>query len=257
MNIVILAAGQGKRMHSNLPKALHPLAGKALVSHVIDTARSLAPQRICIVYGHGGEAVRAAITAPDLVWVLQEPQLGTGHALMQALPHLAAAGTTLVLYGDVPLTRVETLQRLLHAARDSLAVLTVELDDPAGYGRIVRNAAGDVARIVEQKDASPDERTIREVNTGIMALPTERLAEWLDRLSNDNAQQEYYLTDIVGMAVASPISCSRRGSAWPTRHGSTCAANWSAAATSSSTSTASSRVAWFLTRQSKSGPPAC
>ena len=205
MNVVILAAGQGKRMHSNLPKVLHPLAGKALLSHVIDTARSLAPQRICIVYGHGGEAVRAAIGAPDLVWVLQEPQLGTGHALMQALPHLAAAGTTLVLYGDVPLTRGETLQRLLHAARDSLAVLTVELADPAGYGRIVRDAAGNVARIVEQKDASPAERTIREINTGIMALPTGRLAEWLGRLSNDNAQQEYYLTDIVGMAVAAGL----------------------------------------------------
>jgi bifunctional UDP-N-acetylglucosamine pyrophosphorylase/glucosamine-1-phosphate N-acetyltransferase len=155
MNIVILAAGQGKRMHSNLPKVLHPVAGKALVSHVIDTARSLAPERICIVYGHGGEAVRAAVAAPDLLWALQEPQLGTGHALMQALPHLSAAGTTLVLYGDVPLTRAETLQRLLHAARDSLAVLTVELADATGYGRIVRNAAGEVARIVEQKDASP------------------------------------------------------------------------------------------------------
>ena len=205
MNIVILAAGQGKRMHSNLPKVLHPVAGKALLSHVIDTARRLGPQALCIVYGHGGEAVRTAVDAPDLVWVLQEPQLGTGHAVMQALPYLAEAGTTLVLYGDVPLLRAETLTQLLQAARDALAVLTVELADPAGYGRIVRNAAGDVVRIVEQKDATAEERTIREINTGIVALPTARLAEWLGRLSNNNAQQEYYLTDIIGMAVAAGV----------------------------------------------------
>jgi bifunctional UDP-N-acetylglucosamine pyrophosphorylase/glucosamine-1-phosphate N-acetyltransferase len=205
MNIVILAAGQGKRMHSNLPKVLHPLAGKALVSHVIDTARSLAPKTLCIVYGHGGEAVRTTVDAPDLTWVLQEPQLGTGHAVMQALPHLADAGTTLVLYGDVPLIQADTLRQLVHAARDALAILTVELADPGGYGRIVRNAAGVVVRIVEQKDATAEERSIREINTGIMALPTARLAEWLARLSNHNAQQEYYLTDIVGMAVAAGL----------------------------------------------------
>ena len=205
MNIVILAAGQGKRMHSNLPKVLHPLAGKALVSHVIDTARSLAPKALCIVYGHGGEAVRTTVDAPDLTWVLQEPQLGTGHAVMQALPYLADAGTTLVLYGDVPLIQADTLRQLVHAARDALAILTVELADPGGYGRIVRNAAGVVVRIVEQKDATAEERSIREINTGIMALPTARLAEWLARLSNHNAQQEYYLTDIVGMAVAAGL----------------------------------------------------
>lgn len=205
MNIVILAAGQGKRMHSNLPKVLHPLAGKALLSHVIDTARSLAPQKLCIVHGHGGEAVRAAVDAPDLAWVLQDPQLGTGHAVMLAVPFLTEAGTTLVLYGDVPLIRAETLQKLVHAARDSLAILTVELTDPAGYGRIVRDTAGRVARIVEQKDATQEERAIREINTGIMALPTSRLSEWLSRLSNDNAQREYYLTDIVGMAVAAGL----------------------------------------------------
>ena len=214
MNIVILAAGQGKRMHSNLPKVLHPLAGKALLSHVIDTARSLAPQKLCIVHGHGGEAVRAAVDAPDLAWVLQDPQLGTGHAVMLAVPFLTEAGTTLVLYGDVPLIRAETLQKLVHAARDSLAILTVELTDPSGYGRIVRDTAGRVARIVEQKDATQEERAIREINTGIMALPTSRLSEWLSRLSNDNAQREYYLTDIVGMAVAAglPVSwrCPRR-----------------------------------------------
>lgn len=205
MNIVILAAGQGKRMHSNLPKVLHPLAGKALLAHVLDTARSLVPQRLCVVYGHGGEAVRTTIDAPDLLWVLQEPQLGTGHAVMQVLPHLDAAGTTLVLYGDVPLLQAGTLKQLVDAARDALAILTVELADPDGYGRIVRNAAGEVVRIVEQNDASAAERAIREVNTGIVALPTAHLSDWLGRLSNDNAQQEYYLTDIVGMAVAAGV----------------------------------------------------
>ncbi len=202
MNIVILAAGQGKRMHSNLPKVLHPIAGKALVSHVIETARSLSPQTLCLVYGHGGDAVRTTLAAPDLSWALQEPQLGTGHAVQQALPHLENGGTTLVLYGDVPLIQAETLKRLLQAAQDALAILTVELADPSGYGRIVRNVKGEVVRIVEQKDSTPEERAICEINTGIMAMPTARLGEWLSRLSNNNAQKEYYLTDIVGMAVA-------------------------------------------------------
>ena len=216
MNIVILAAGQGKRMHSNLPKVLHPLAGKALVAHVIDTARSLAPQTICLVYGHGGDVMRATIDAPDLVWALQEPQLGTGHAARQALPHLATEGLTLVLYGDVPLIQADTLKRLLHAARDALAILTVDLAQPGGYGRIVRSAAGEVLRIVEEKDATPAEKAIHEVNTGIIALPTVRLAEWLACLSNDNAQQEYYLTDIVGMAVAAgvPIRTAQAQAEW-------------------------------------------
>jgi bifunctional UDP-N-acetylglucosamine pyrophosphorylase/glucosamine-1-phosphate N-acetyltransferase len=205
LNVVILAAGQGKRMHSNLPKVLHPIAGKALVQHVIDTARSLSPNRLCVVYGHGGDAVRAALSAADLAWALQEPQLGTGHAVQQALPHIAEDGVTLVLYGDVPLTRPETLKRLLAAAQSSLAVLTVELANPSGYGRIVRNAAGHVLRIVEQKDASPEERAIREVNTGIMAIPTARLAGWLAGLSNNNAQGEYYLTDVIAAAVAEGV----------------------------------------------------
>ncbi len=205
MNIVILAAGQGKRMHSNLPKVLHPLAGKALAAHVIDTARSLLPQSLCLVYGHGGDIVRSALDAPDLSWALQEPQLGTGHAVQQALPLLEASGTTLVLYGDVPLIQAETLKRLLQVAEDGLGILTVELDDPQGYGRIVRNTTGQVVRIVEQKDATAEERRIREINTGIMAIPTARLAEWLARLSSNNAQNEYYLTDIVGMAVTENI----------------------------------------------------
>lgn len=216
MNIVILAAGQGKRMHSNLPKVLHPLAGKALVSHVIDTARSLSPQRLCLVYGHGGDAVRAALDAPDLAWALQEPQLGTGHAVQQALPFIADGGVTLVLYGDVPLIQVETLKRLVQVAERALAILTVELPDPQGYGRIVRNDGGRVVRIVEQKDANADERSIREINTGIMAMPTARLGEWLGRLSSDNAQNEYYLTDIVGMAVEEglPVQTVNPQHAW-------------------------------------------
>lgn len=205
MNIVILAAGQGKRMHSNLPKVLHPLAGKALVSHVIDTARSLAPQTLCVVYGHGGEAVRRTLDAPDLAWALQEPQLGTGHAVQQALPHLSSDGTTLILYGDVPLIRAETLKQLAHAAQGALAILTVELADPSGYGRIVRDGTGRVLRIVEQKDSTAEERRIGEINTGIMAMPSAQLGQWLGRLSNDNAQHEYYLTDIVGMAVDAGI----------------------------------------------------
>ena len=216
MNIVILAAGQGKRMHSNLPKVLHPIAGKSLLGHVIDTARSLRPNSLSVVYGHGGDAVRAAFPDADLHWALQAPQLGTGHALQQAMPNVVPGGATLMLYGDVPLIRAETLQRLLHAAQDALAILTVELDDPSGYGRIVRQADGTVARIVEQKDATPDERAIREINTGIMAFPTARLADWLARLSNDNAQGEYYVTDLVAMAVADgvPVRTAQPDAEW-------------------------------------------
>ena len=216
MNIVILAAGQGKRMHSNLPKVLHPLAGKPLVEHVIDTARTLSPHRLCIVYGHGGDAVRSALEAPDLAWALQEPQLGTGHAVAQAVPFLDGQGTTVVLYGDVPLIRAETLRRLIHAAADGLAVLTVDVEDPQGYGRMVRDTSGQVVRIVEQKDATPEERAIREINTGIMAMPTARLGNWLSRLSRDNAQGEYYLTDVVGLATEDgvPVRTASPDHAW-------------------------------------------
>jgi bifunctional UDP-N-acetylglucosamine pyrophosphorylase/glucosamine-1-phosphate N-acetyltransferase len=205
LNVAILAAGQGKRMHSNLPKVLHPLAGKPLASHVIDAARELRPDRLCVVYGHGGETVRDALAADDLAWARQEPQLGTGHAVMQALPALGTEGKTLVLYGDVPLIRAETLAQLLQAAGDGIAVLTIELDDPRGYGRIVRNADGRVTGIVEEKDADATQRAIREINTGIMVIPSARLAGWLSRLSADNAQREYYLTDVIGLAVADGV----------------------------------------------------
>jgi len=216
MNIVILAAGQGKRMHSNLPKVLHPVAGKALAQHVIDTARTLAPEKLIVVYGHGGDVVKATLAAPDLAWAEQAQQLGTGHAVAQALPELGTAAQTLVLYGDVPLTTSATLKRLLQAGKDSLAILTVDLADPSGYGRIVRDAGGKVQRIVEQKDATDAEKTIREINTGIMVMPTARLADWLGKLKNDNAQGEYYLTDIVALAVAEglPVRTAQPEGEW-------------------------------------------
>ena len=206
LNIVILAAGKGTRMHSDLPKVLHPLAGKPLLEHVLDTARALKPAKLCVVYGYGGDALPQAIQGDDIAWALQAEQLGTGHALQQAMPHLDTNGVTLVLYGDVPLTRQDTLQRLLgHAGSDGMAVLTVALSDPTGYGRIVRDNAGRVTRIVEQKDASDVEKKINEVNTGIIAAPTEKLVRWLAQLSNNNAQGEYYLTDTIAMAVAQGV----------------------------------------------------
>lgn len=216
MNIVILAAGQGKRMHSNLPKVLHPVAGKALAQHVIDTALTLSPERLVVVYGHGGDVVRSTLKNPEIRWAEQAQQLGTGHAVAQALPEISDAEQTLVLYGDVPLTSPETLKRLLHAGRDGLAILTVDLADPTGYGRIVRDAAGNVVRIVEQKDANEAEKAIREVNTGIMAIPTARLGDWLGKLKNDNAQGEYYLTDIVALAVAEglPVRTAQPAAEW-------------------------------------------
>jgi len=217
MNVVILAAGLGKRMHSDLPKVLHPLAGKPLLAHVVATARSLKPGLICIVYGHGGERVRAALGQDDLIWAKQEPQLGTGHALAQALPHLNPKVPTLVLYGDVPLIRAETLGSLCQAAGKGLALLTVELDDPRGYGRIIRSR-GAIRRIVEEKDATKAERALREINTGILVLPTARLKAWLAGLSNKNAQKEYYLTDLIAAAVADkvPVSSAQPGAPWET-----------------------------------------
>jgi len=222
IHIVILAAGQGKRMRSDLPKVLHPIGGKPMLAHVIDTARQLDPTQICVVYGHGGEAVRAALDAPDLDWAKQEPPLGTGHAVLQALPVLEkvdAGGTAvLVLYGDVPLIRAATLQRLIAAAgKDKLALLTACLDNPQGYGRIVR-VDGKVVRIIEEKDADDAERAIREINTGILVAPGEALSRWLPRLGNRNAQGEYYLTDIVAMAVAEGMAVvtAQPGANWET-----------------------------------------
>ena len=211
INVVILAAGQGKRMHSALPKVLHPLAGKPMLGHVLDTARTLSAARICVVYGHGGEQVQAALQAPDLCWAMQSPQLGTGHAVLQAMPQLAEsssadASLTLVLYGDVPLIQATTLQHLLKAAQHGgLTLLTAHLGNPKGYGRIVREA-GKVTRIVEEKDATDIERQIREINTGILVAPTAALARWLPTLGNRNAQGEYYLTDIVALAVQEGLS---------------------------------------------------
>ena len=225
MNVVVLAAGMGKRMRSDLPKVLHALAARPLLGHVLDTARSLAPSRIVVIYGHGGETVPTALAAPDLAWAKQDPQLGTGHAVMQALPHLDDAAPTLILYGDVPLTRADTLRALVAAAgTGALGLLTVDLDDPTGYGRIVRGAPaadgarGPVRRIVEHKDADAPTRAIREVNTGIMVVPTPMLRRWLGALSNDNAQREYYLTDVVAMAVAEgvPVATAQPAQAWET-----------------------------------------
>ena len=218
MNIVILAAGMGKRMQSALPKVLHPLAGKALLSHVIDTARTLSPTSICVIYGHGGDMVPQMLQTDNLGFARQEPQLGTGHAVMQALPQLHDDVPTLILYGDVPLTRAESLRRLLdQAGGDKLSILTVNMEDPAGYGRIVRDN-GRIVRIVEQKDATEQERAITEVNTGIMVAPTARLRAWLSTLSNDNAQGEYYLTDIVARAVADgvPVVSAQPDAVWET-----------------------------------------
>lgn len=201
INVVVLAAGKGTRMRSKLPKVLHPLAGKTLLQHVMDAARALAAAKLCIVVGHEAEQVCAASAASDVVFVEQMPQLGTGHALQLAAPQLNDAYPTLILYGDVPLIGVDTLQRLLAAAQQDVALLTVNLADPTGYGRIVRDAAGAVLKNVEHKDATEAERLIQEVNTGVLVVPTVPLKKWLSQLSNDNAQGEYYLTDVIAMAV--------------------------------------------------------
>lgn len=207
MNIVILAAGMGKRMHSELPKVLHPLGGKPLLGHVIETARSLGPASLIVVYGHGGEKVRSEFEGDDdLHWALQAPLLGTGHAVSQTVDLLDERAPTLILYGDVPLVTAPTLKRLVAAAGKGMALLTQVLDDPAGYGRIVRGAAGDVLRIVEQKDADAATLQITEINTGILVAPTQALKRWLSALRNDNAQGEYYLTDTIAAAVADGIA---------------------------------------------------
>ncbi len=192
-------------MFSDLPKVLHPLAGRPLLAHVIETARLLAPSRLCVVIGHGGDKVRSQLGEAAATWAVQETQLGTGHAVMQALPQLEEGGTVLVLYGDVPLIASGTLRSLVDAAASGhVALLTQEIDQPKGYGRIVRNG-GRVVGIVEEKDATEAQRTIREVNTGIMALPRANLAKWLGQLRNENAQGEYYLTDVIAAAVADGV----------------------------------------------------
>lgn len=200
LDVVILAAGKGTRMHSDKPKVLHALAGKSLVQHVVDCAEALDPRQICVVYGHGGEAVPEALKSTGATFVMQEPQLGTGHAVQQAMPHLDDEGETLVLYGDVPLIHHTTLRQMQQAG-SGLTLLTVNLDNPTGYGRIVRNAQGDVISIVEEKDATPEIREIKEVNTGILLASTRYLRKWLAGLRTNNTQSEYYLTDIIAMAA--------------------------------------------------------
>ena len=201
--IVILAAGLGKRMHSDLPKVLHQLANKPLIHHVVDTALALQPDSIHIVYGHGGQQVRESLAHLPLNWVEQVQQLGTGHAVAQAMPQITDEVMVLILCGDVPLTRLDTLQQLCSQLTDfhSLGILTVELDQPQGYGRIVRNNQGQVARIVEEKEADDAIKKIKEVNAGILIAPATDLRRWLTLLNNNNAQGEYYLTDIVALAV--------------------------------------------------------
>ena len=216
LEILVLAAGLGKRMRSQLPKVLHPLAGRPLLGHVLDTAHELAPGKIIVVHGHGAEEVRAAFSKNSIEWVLQPEQLGTAHAVMQAMPRVSADANVLLLYGDVPLVRAATLKRLVEAAPEGLALLTADVEDAGAYGRIVRDASGRVTRSVETRDASPAERAIREINAGFYALSARRLSGWLKRIDNRNAQKEYYLTDLVGLAVAEgvPVVAVKTEDAW-------------------------------------------
>jgi bifunctional UDP-N-acetylglucosamine pyrophosphorylase / glucosamine-1-phosphate N-acetyltransferase len=207
LTIVVLAAGQGKRMNSDLPKVLQPLAGLPLLGHVLETAKLLHASSTHIVYGHGGEQVRAAFAAEPLKWALQAEQKGTGHALMQAMPGIPDDHLVLVLYGDVPLLQADTLRALMNSADEkTLALLTVMLADPNGYGRVVRDARGRVKSIVEQKDASKAQQRIREGNTGVLIAPARHLRGWLSKLRSNNAQGEYYLTDIIAMAVKDKLT---------------------------------------------------
>ncbi|MGG4578163.1 bifunctional UDP-N-acetylglucosamine diphosphorylase/glucosamine-1-phosphate N-acetyltransferase GlmU [Alcaligenes sp. Me129] len=222
LNIVILAAGMGKRMQSDLPKVLHPIAGKSMLAHVLDSARELEPEKVVVVVGHGAERVQQTFAQAELAFALQQPQHGTGHAVQQAVPELVGGDqeddATLVLYGDVPLVQADTLRRLLQARGQGVAVLTETLADSTGYGRIIRGADGTVQRIVEHKDASEAERAVKEVNTGILVAPTARLKDWLTRITNDNAQGEYYLTDIIALAVADvvPVQAAQPAAGWET-----------------------------------------
>lgn len=207
LSVIILAAGQGTRMDSDLPKVLHPIGHKPMLEHVLDTAQQLHADDIHVVYGHGGESVSEAFAHLPVCWVEQTEQLGTGHAVEQAIPQIKDATTVLVLYGDVPLITTHTLHRLVQAAHhQALALLTVELVDPTGYGRIVRDGQDRVIRIVEEKDASTEEKQITEVNTGMMVLGADCLRRWLAGLENNNAQGEYYLTDVIALAVAEGVT---------------------------------------------------
>jgi len=210
LNIVILAAGQGKRMQSDLPKVLHPIAGQPMISHVVATSRQLQPDRIVVVVGHGAAQVKAVLDPEDnLSFVTQAQQLGTGHAVQQALPHLVQTegSTTIVLYGDVPLVQAQTLVRLREATPSGgLAILTEQLENPQGYGRILRNDQDAIVGIVEEKDATPEQQRITEVNTGLMAVDSRNLQRWLAAISNQNAQNEYYLTDIIALAAADGVA---------------------------------------------------
>jgi len=205
LNIIILAAGKGTRMRSNQPKVLHRVGGKPILGHVLDCAKSLNPEKIIVVYGYGGEQVKAAFEHEDLHWAEQKEQLGTGHAVQQAVPYLDDDAEVLILLGDVPLANVDACKTLVEAADDKLVIQSFIKPDPTGYGRIIRNESDLVTAIVEHKDATELQRQVGEVNTGIMAMPSRYLKNWLQRLSNDNAQQEYYLTDIVGFAVADSV----------------------------------------------------
>ena len=204
LNIVILAAGKGTRMYSKMPKVLHRIGGLPMVERVIDTAASLNPKNICVVIGHGKEQVLDTVKR-DVVWVEQTEQLGTGHAVKTALPHLSAEGRTLVLYGDVPLIDAATLETLLEAAGDEVGLLTDVPNDPTGLGRIIRDSNGSVTAIVEEKDADAAQKAVKEINTGILVLPNAKLEAWLNSLSSNNAQGEYYLTDLIAKAVADGI----------------------------------------------------
>lgn len=202
LSVVVLAAGQGTRMRSKLPKVLHAIGGRPMLAHVIATARELNPNAIHVVYGHGGARVRAILSELPVQWVEQAQQLGTGHAVAQALPNIAENDVVLVLYGDVPLTRADTLRRLLNVTEGgALGLMTAHLDDPSGYGRIIRDAQGDVVAIVEHKDASEEQRCISEINTGMLAVNAAQLRRWVAALDNKNSQSELYLTDVIAMAV--------------------------------------------------------
>jgi bifunctional UDP-N-acetylglucosamine pyrophosphorylase/glucosamine-1-phosphate N-acetyltransferase len=205
LNIVILAAGKGTRMHSIKPKVLHEVASKPILAHVMVCAKALNPQKIIVVYGFGGEIVREAFAHEAITWVNQAEQHGTGHAVQQAVPYLDADANTLILLGDVPLVDVEACKKLIEQANNKLAILSFSKTDPTGYGRIIRTSQGNVIGIVEHKDATEGQRKITEVNTGIMAMPNAHLTKWLAQLTNNNAQGEYYLTDIVELAVKEKV----------------------------------------------------